>query len=136
MTDFGDIVAFNNVWKKPGWQVLLCSYPDYFRFGLKVIPLILILLSLGHAAVIAINEAIDRGQAEATFRALINPNARLLNTQDVLCQEYQDILSQAKRSKEKQASGTVMKGFAAEMEKVLQSLNALSPSLCSVYSAC
>nr|XP_023652792.1 ras GTPase-activating-like protein IQGAP1 isoform X1 [Paramormyrops kingsleyae] len=59
-----------------------------------------------HAAVIAINEAIDRGQAEATFKALINPNARLLNTQDALCQEYQDILGQAKRSKEKQASGT------------------------------
>uniref|UniRef100_A0A3B3SIN3 IQ motif containing GTPase activating protein 2 n=1 Tax=Paramormyrops kingsleyae TaxID=1676925 RepID=A0A3B3SIN3_9TELE len=55
-----------------------------------------------HAAVIAINEAIDRGQAEATFKALINPNARLLNTQDALCQEYQDILGQAKRSKEKQ----------------------------------
>ncbi|XP_036382169.1 ras GTPase-activating-like protein IQGAP2 [Megalops cyprinoides] len=58
-----------------------------------------------HAAVIAINEAIDKGQAEATMAALNNPNAMLRNTQDPLAQEYQDTLSQAKKNKEDRAAG-------------------------------
>uniref|UniRef100_A0A3Q3LUG7 IQ motif containing GTPase activating protein 2 n=1 Tax=Mastacembelus armatus TaxID=205130 RepID=A0A3Q3LUG7_9TELE len=51
-----------------------------------------------HAAVIAINEAIDKGQAPVTMGALNNPNAMLRNTQEALAQDYQDTLSQAKRS--------------------------------------
>ncbi|KAI1900295.1 hypothetical protein AGOR_G00048510 [Albula goreensis] len=58
-----------------------------------------------HAAVIAINEAIDKGQAEATMAALNNPNAMLRNTEDPLAQRYQDTLSMAKRTKEDKASG-------------------------------
>ncbi|XP_074525645.1 ras GTPase-activating-like protein IQGAP2 [Halichoeres trimaculatus] len=58
-----------------------------------------------HAAVIAINEAIDRGQASVTMGALNNPNAMLRNTDDALAQDYQDTLSQAKDRKQNQSSG-------------------------------
>uniref|UniRef100_A0A8C9ZSL8 IQ motif containing GTPase activating protein 2 n=1 Tax=Sander lucioperca TaxID=283035 RepID=A0A8C9ZSL8_SANLU len=51
-----------------------------------------------HAAVIAINEAVDRGQTSVTMGALNNPNAMLRNTQEALAQDYQDTLSQAKRA--------------------------------------
>uniref|UniRef100_A0A8P4GUV5 IQ motif containing GTPase activating protein 2 n=1 Tax=Dicentrarchus labrax TaxID=13489 RepID=A0A8P4GUV5_DICLA len=60
-----------------------------------------------HAAVIAINEAVDRGQTSVTMGALNNPNAMLRNTQEVLAQDYQDTLSQAKARKQKQSSGRV-----------------------------
>lgn len=63
-----------------------------------------------HAAVIAINEAIDKGQAEGTMSALHNPNAMLRNTNEELAQDYQDTLSQAKRRKENLASGHVRHG--------------------------
>uniref|UniRef100_A0AAQ5XAQ2 IQ motif containing GTPase activating protein 2 n=1 Tax=Amphiprion ocellaris TaxID=80972 RepID=A0AAQ5XAQ2_AMPOC len=49
-----------------------------------------------HAAVIAINEAVDRGQASVTVGALNNPNAMLRNIQEALAQDYQDTLRQAK----------------------------------------
>uniref|UniRef100_A0A668AHY2 IQ motif containing GTPase activating protein 2 n=1 Tax=Myripristis murdjan TaxID=586833 RepID=A0A668AHY2_9TELE len=58
-----------------------------------------------HAAVIAINEAIDKGQASVTMAALTNPNAMLRNTQQELAQDYQDTLSRAKARKEAQSSG-------------------------------
>uniref|UniRef100_A0A672QDR2 Ras GTPase-activating-like protein IQGAP1 n=1 Tax=Sinocyclocheilus grahami TaxID=75366 RepID=A0A672QDR2_SINGR len=57
-----------------------------------------------HAAVFAINEAIDKGHAESTMVALQNPNALLRNTQKPLAQDYQDTLSKAKRKKEDQRS--------------------------------
>lgn len=60
-----------------------------------------------HAAVFAINEAIDKGHAESTMTALRNPNALLRNTEKTLAQAYQDTLSKAKRKKEDQASGRV-----------------------------
>uniref|UniRef100_A0AAY4BE40 Ras GTPase-activating-like protein IQGAP2 n=1 Tax=Denticeps clupeoides TaxID=299321 RepID=A0AAY4BE40_9TELE len=55
-----------------------------------------------HAAVFAINEAIDKGHAEGTLRALTNPNAMLRNTNQRLGQNYQDTLSWAKQAKEVQ----------------------------------
>ncbi|KAL2092383.1 hypothetical protein ACEWY4_012181 [Coilia grayii] len=58
-----------------------------------------------HAAVFAINEAIDKRQAEGTMKALSNPNAMLRNMQSALAQDYQDALSTAKKTKEAQASG-------------------------------
>ncbi|XP_041643206.1 ras GTPase-activating-like protein IQGAP2 [Cheilinus undulatus] len=58
-----------------------------------------------HAAVIAINEAVDKGQASVTMGALINPNAMLRNIQEALAQDYQDTLSQAKARKQNQSSG-------------------------------
>uniref|UniRef100_A0AAQ5XSM1 IQ motif containing GTPase activating protein 2 n=1 Tax=Amphiprion ocellaris TaxID=80972 RepID=A0AAQ5XSM1_AMPOC len=53
-----------------------------------------------HAAVIAINEAVDRGQASVTVGALNNPNAMLRNIQEALAQDYQDTLRQAKARNE------------------------------------
>lgn len=64
-------------------------------------------LSAVHAAVFAINEAIGKGQAEGTMKALSNPNAMLRNTQVALAQEYQDALSPALKIKENQPLGPV-----------------------------
>uniref|UniRef100_A0A4W5MFE0 IQ motif containing GTPase activating protein 2 n=1 Tax=Hucho hucho TaxID=62062 RepID=A0A4W5MFE0_9TELE len=58
-----------------------------------------------HAAVFAINEAVDKGEAAVTIGTLRNPNAMLRNTGEELAQDYQDTLSRAKASKELQASG-------------------------------
>ncbi|XP_059910217.1 ras GTPase-activating-like protein IQGAP2 [Gadus macrocephalus] len=58
-----------------------------------------------HAAVIAINEAVDKGQVSGTLAALMNPNAMLKNPQEALAQDYQDTLSRAKAHKEHQSSG-------------------------------
>uniref|UniRef100_A0A4W5MGS5 IQ motif containing GTPase activating protein 2 n=1 Tax=Hucho hucho TaxID=62062 RepID=A0A4W5MGS5_9TELE len=60
-----------------------------------------------HAAVFAINEAVDKGEAAVTIGTLRNPNAMLRNTGEELAQDYQDTLSRAKASKELQASGRV-----------------------------
>uniref|UniRef100_A0A8C5AU68 IQ motif containing GTPase activating protein 2 n=1 Tax=Gadus morhua TaxID=8049 RepID=A0A8C5AU68_GADMO len=60
-----------------------------------------------HAAVIAINEAVDKGQASGTLAALMNPNAMLKHPQEALAQDYQDTLSRAKAHKEHQSSGRV-----------------------------
>ncbi|XP_045901398.1 ras GTPase-activating-like protein IQGAP3 isoform X2 [Micropterus dolomieu] len=57
-----------------------------------------------HAAVIAINEAVDRGQVEVTAAALRNPNALLSDLQEALMSVYQEMLHQAKRRKEEQAA--------------------------------
>lgn len=62
-----------------------------------------------HAAVIAINEAIDRGQAPATMAALNNPNAMMRNAQEALAEDYQDKLCQAKIRKLNQSSEKVEK---------------------------
>uniref|UniRef100_A0A8D0FQ38 IQ motif containing GTPase activating protein 2 n=1 Tax=Strix occidentalis caurina TaxID=311401 RepID=A0A8D0FQ38_STROC len=55
---------------------------------------------LMHAAVIAINEAIEKGIAEQTIATLRNPNAMLLNVDEELAQDYQNELFEAKRRKE------------------------------------
>ncbi|CAK6977652.1 ras GTPase-activating-like protein IQGAP1 [Scomber scombrus] len=52
-----------------------------------------------HAAVIAINEAIDHGVAEGTVAAMQNPNAMLLNLDHICAQQYHDTLYQAKGEK-------------------------------------
>ncbi|XP_010617416.1 ras GTPase-activating-like protein IQGAP2 [Fukomys damarensis] len=53
-----------------------------------------------HAAVIAINEAIEKGIPEQTIVTLRNPNAVLTLVEDSLAQEYQKELWGAKRKKE------------------------------------
>ncbi|XP_004870225.1 ras GTPase-activating-like protein IQGAP2 isoform X2 [Heterocephalus glaber] len=53
-----------------------------------------------HAAVIAINEAIEKGIPEQTIVTLRNPNAVLTLVDDSLAQEYQKELWGAKRKKE------------------------------------
>nr|XP_008101137.1 PREDICTED: ras GTPase-activating-like protein IQGAP2 [Anolis carolinensis] len=56
-----------------------------------------------HAAVIAINEAIEKGVADQTIKTLKNPNAMLVNVDDGLAHAYQKELSEAKRRKEENA---------------------------------
>ncbi|KAF1470296.1 Ras GTPase-activating-like protein IQGAP2, partial [Megadyptes antipodes antipodes] len=63
-----------------------------------------------HAAVIAINEAIEKGIAEQTIATLRNANAMLLNVDEELAQDYQNELFEAKRRKESNArlkNGTI-----------------------------
>ncbi|MGH0155132.1 UNVERIFIED_CONTAM: hypothetical protein FKN15_047746 [Acipenser sinensis] len=52
-----------------------------------------------HAAVIAINEAVERGSVEDTALALRNPNAMLLNLSERLVPVYQEMLHQARAQK-------------------------------------
>ncbi|XP_005411739.1 PREDICTED: ras GTPase-activating-like protein IQGAP3 isoform X1 [Chinchilla lanigera] len=52
-----------------------------------------------HAAVLAINEAVERGVAEDTFAALQNPSALLGNLREPLAAIYQELLAQAKMEK-------------------------------------
>lgn len=60
-----------------------------------------------HAAVIAINEAIDHRIPADTFTALKNPNAMLVNLEEPLASTYQDILYQAKQDKMANAKNRV-----------------------------
>ena len=52
-----------------------------------------------HAAVIAINEAIDHGVPEGTVAAMQNPNAMLVNLDASSARQYHDTLYQAKGDK-------------------------------------
>uniref|UniRef100_A0A8C2EVC4 IQ motif containing GTPase activating protein 2 n=1 Tax=Cyprinus carpio TaxID=7962 RepID=A0A8C2EVC4_CYPCA len=84
-----------------------------------------------HAAVFAINEAIDKGHAEGTMAALQNPNALLRNTQKPLAQTYQDTLSKAKRKKEDQASGRALD--AEDQKALLASLRLPALGLVGIF---
>ncbi|XP_046891515.1 ras GTPase-activating-like protein IQGAP3 [Hypomesus transpacificus] len=52
-----------------------------------------------HAAVIAINEAVERGHVEDTAQALRNPNAMLADLQEHMMPIYQEMLRQARAQK-------------------------------------
>ncbi|GAB0200906.1 ras GTPase-activating-like protein IQGAP3 [Grus japonensis] len=52
-----------------------------------------------HAAVLAINEAVDRGLAAQTMVALRNPSAMLLDLREGLADAYQEVLHRAKLEK-------------------------------------
>ncbi|KFZ53960.1 Ras GTPase-activating-like IQGAP1, partial [Podiceps cristatus] len=60
-----------------------------------------------HAAVIAINEAIDRQVPADTLTALKNPNAMLINLDDQLESTYQDTLYRAKQDKMENAKNRI-----------------------------
>uniref|UniRef100_A0AAX7VF98 IQ motif containing GTPase activating protein 2 n=1 Tax=Astatotilapia calliptera TaxID=8154 RepID=A0AAX7VF98_ASTCA len=79
-----------------------------------------------HAAVIAINEAVDRGQASVTMGALNNPNAMLRNTQEPLAQEYQDTLSQTKSRKRDQICSLSLFFLSPAQEAIRQVNHAVS----------
>ncbi|XP_077431059.1 ras GTPase-activating-like protein IQGAP3 isoform X2 [Vanacampus margaritifer] len=64
-----------------------------------------------HAAVIAINEAVDTRDVGATAAALRNPNAQLAGLQEALMSIYQEMLLQAKRGKARRAA---QRGGASE----------------------
>uniref|UniRef100_A0A803XRJ4 IQ motif containing GTPase activating protein 2 n=2 Tax=Meleagris gallopavo TaxID=9103 RepID=A0A803XRJ4_MELGA len=68
-----------------------------------------------HAAVIAINEAIEKGIAEQTIATLRNPNAMLLNVDEELAQDYQNELFDAKRRK--QSNARLKNGTISEEER-------------------
>uniref|UniRef100_A0A8C2GS51 IQ motif containing GTPase activating protein 1 n=1 Tax=Cyprinus carpio TaxID=7962 RepID=A0A8C2GS51_CYPCA len=68
-----------------------------------------------HAAVIAINDAIDHGVPEGTLAAMRNPNAMLLQLDESAAQHYQDTLFQAKT--EKVANSRKRIGENAEAER-------------------
>ncbi|NXK52842.1 IQGA2 protein, partial [Chauna torquata] len=68
-----------------------------------------------HAAVIAINEAIEKRIAEQTIATLRNPNAMLLNVDEELAQDYQNELFEAKRRK--QSSARLKNGTISEEER-------------------
>ncbi|XP_008296555.1 ras GTPase-activating-like protein IQGAP3 [Stegastes partitus] len=58
-----------------------------------------------HAAVVAINKAVDQGDVGVVAAALRNPAALLTNLQEVLMCIYQEMLRQAKRTKAERAAG-------------------------------
>ena len=53
-----------------------------------------------HAAVLVINEAIDKQIPDETYQSLLNPAAMLVKLEEENKQRYQDELYRAKRSKE------------------------------------
>ncbi|KAM6058770.1 ras GTPase-activating-like protein IQGAP1 [Chlamydotis macqueenii] len=61
-----------------------------------------------HAAVIAINEAIDHQVPADTLTAMKNPNAMLINLDDQLESTYQDTLYRAKQDKMENAKNRVV----------------------------
>lgn len=81
-----------------------------------------------HAAVIAINEAIDRGVPTETFTALKNPNAMLVNLNEPLSTVYQNTLSQAKQHKTENAR----KRVSQYLYESCQPLNFYHPNLAEV----
>uniref|UniRef100_A0A663M037 Uncharacterized protein n=1 Tax=Athene cunicularia TaxID=194338 RepID=A0A663M037_ATHCN len=64
-----------------------------------------------HAAVIAINEAIDHQVPADTLMAMKNPNAMLINLDDQLESIYQDTLYRAKQDKMENAKNRVGQFF-------------------------
>ncbi|KAM9367417.1 ras GTPase-activating-like protein IQGAP2 isoform 1-T1 [Phaethornis superciliosus] len=75
-----------------------------------------------HAAVIAINEAVEKGIAEQTIATLRNPNAMLLNVDEELAQDYQNELFEAKRRKESNARLKVNGTISEEERDVYEEL--------------
>ncbi|XP_042731088.1 ras GTPase-activating-like protein IQGAP2 isoform X5 [Lagopus leucura] len=75
-----------------------------------------------HAAVIAINEAIEKGIAEQTIATLRNPNAMLLNVDEELAQDYQNELFDAKRRKQSSARLKVNGTISEEERDVYEEL--------------
>ncbi|KAM9313158.1 ras GTPase-activating-like protein IQGAP1 [Gastrophryne carolinensis] len=75
-----------------------------------------------HAAVIAINEAIDRGNPADTFTALRNPNAMLVNLSEPLATVYQDTLYRAKHHKMDNAKNRITADNAGDERDVYEEL--------------
>ena len=69
-----------------------------------------------HAAVIVINDALDKQVADETLTALQNPAAHLNNIYTELSDTYQDVLYEAKETKAEIARNKVC--FACEMWKL------------------
>ncbi|XP_061409785.1 ras GTPase-activating-like protein IQGAP1 isoform X1 [Lethenteron reissneri] len=75
-----------------------------------------------HAAVIAINEAIDHGVAKETMVALRNPNAMLVNLNEPLSPVYQETLLHAKQDKATNARNKSMSDASSKERDVYEEL--------------
>ncbi|KAK2525054.1 Iqgap3 [Columba guinea] len=64
-----------------------------------------------HAAVLAINEAVERGVVAETLAALRNPSAMLLDLRQALAGAYQDVLHRAKLEKGSNARNRYLQGI-------------------------
>nr|XP_009665959.1 PREDICTED: ras GTPase-activating-like protein IQGAP3 [Struthio camelus australis] len=64
-----------------------------------------------HAAVLAINKAVERGVVEQTMEALRNPSAMLLNLREPVAAVYQEVLYQAKLQKASNARNRYLQGI-------------------------
>lgn len=60
-----------------------------------------------HAAVVAINKAVERGDVAVTADALRNPAALLTDLQEALVSVYQELLRQNRRRKAERAAHRV-----------------------------
>ncbi|KAJ8247480.1 hypothetical protein GJAV_G00246910 [Gymnothorax javanicus] len=69
-----------------------------------------------HAAVIAINDAIDHGVPEGTLAAMRNPNAMLVNINEASAKDYHDTLYQAKGEKVANARKRIGENSEAERD--------------------
>uniref|UniRef100_A0A8C3SRY2 IQ motif containing GTPase activating protein 3 n=1 Tax=Chelydra serpentina TaxID=8475 RepID=A0A8C3SRY2_CHESE len=67
-----------------------------------------------HAAVLAINEAVERGEVEQTMAALRNPSAMLLDVRENLAAVYQEMLYQVKLEKAGDARNRVRADLESE----------------------
>lgn len=72
-----------------------------------------------HAAVIAINEAVDRGDVSETTVALRNPAALLVHLQEVLMSSYQEVLQEVRRRKAEGAAGKVSSDWSPSCQTVV-----------------
>ncbi|XP_041082906.1 ras GTPase-activating-like protein IQGAP1 [Polyodon spathula] len=75
-----------------------------------------------HAAVIAINDAIDHGEPAGTMAAMRNPNAMLVNLDEGSSQRYQHTLQQAKQDKVANARKRIMGENSQEERDVYEEL--------------
>ncbi|XP_041034289.1 ras GTPase-activating-like protein IQGAP1 isoform X1 [Carcharodon carcharias] len=75
-----------------------------------------------HAAVIAINDAIEKGVPAETLAAMKNPNAMLVNLNPTQSVQYQNTLSAAKQEKTANARNKDMPGSPQEERDVYEEL--------------
>ncbi|XP_048473021.1 ras GTPase-activating-like protein IQGAP1 [Rhincodon typus] len=75
-----------------------------------------------HAAVIAINDAIEKGVPAETLAAMKNPNAMLVNLDPTQSVQYQDTLSAAKHEKMANARNKDVPGSPQEERDVYEEL--------------
>lgn len=78
-------------------KLQVCYYSIYISSAAHTT---LLSIHLVHAAVLVINEAIDKQIADETLQSLLNPAAMLSKIEEGNKERYQDELYQAKRSKE------------------------------------
>lgn len=81
---------------------------------------------------IAINEAVEKGQVEVTAAALRNPNALISDLQEVLMSFYQEVLHQARARKKEQAVNLV-RGPIGALDPVPPTFDLLFMCVCVCF---